>query len=81
MPPAQQVQSTLHAYAPLFRDVYRFKRMLYNDLFRRISFVGDHLLRTTEHLQQCYAYRIRSQPFYNEVMGCLETVGRMHATA
>lgn len=53
---------------------YRFKKHLFQTLFRRIAFIGDHLLRTTEHLQQCYAVRIRSQLFYNEVMGCLETV-------
>ena len=53
---------------------YLFKKHLFQTLFRRIAFIGDHLLRTTEHLQQSYAVRIRSQLFYNEVMGCLETV-------
>lgn len=64
--------STLPTFAPFIRDRYRYKRHLHATLLRSVTFVGDHLLRATEHLQQCYASKIRTQAMYNETMACLE---------
>lgn len=57
---------------PYLCDRYRYKRHLYHTLLRSVTFVGDHILRATEHLHQCYAHKIRTQTTYNETMGHLE---------
>ena len=57
---------------PYLYDRYRFKRHMYHTLLRSVTFVGDHTLRATEHLHQCYAHKIRTQTIYNETMGQLE---------
>lgn len=56
-------------------DRYRYKRHLYDTLLLSLTFVGDHILRATEHLQLCYSHKIRSQAEYNKTMSWLE-----HAT-
>lgn len=53
---------------------YRFKKHLHQRQFDQVAFIGDHLLHTTEHLHHCYAMRVRSQLFYNEVMSCLQSI-------
>ena len=55
-------------------DVYRFKCLMMQGMLKHISTLGDHLLHATEHVQQCFLYRIRSLQYYNEVMRCLETI-------
>lgn len=57
---------------PYLCDRYRYKRHLYHTLLRSVTFVGDHILRATEHLHQCYAHKIRTQTVYNDTMGHLE---------
>lgn len=71
---------TFARVVPYLCDRYRYKRHLYHTLLRSVTFVGDHILRATEHLHQCYAHKIRTQTVYNETMGYLEETATICAS-